>query len=382
MIEKYQRYPAATLFGLVFHAHSNPVGFSLSLPSSRRLVSTLNRRRFTQLASLAGLAAATGCRRSLPSEVVWSLGWLPDVEYGNLWVALDQGYMRREGVRASYLPGGPNAPQPVIVVASQQSTLGDAEWLPFLDAVMQGNDFVVIAAQFPILPTGIITLPRRAMHKPSDLVGGRFLVQGPSERNELIATFKLNHLPMDYKLIPVGFSPEALLQGEGDAYFCYITNQPTMLENMGLKKGKDFFVTRIYDLGYKIPSSLLFVERSFLQAQRKQLVGFLKAMLRARAANMGDLNLAPRLAVEKYGADLGLDLQQQTTLNRLQVQLEVEPGTNIPFWFSQQSIANMYNIASVTGRANLPPPSHTIDLSLLEEAWRDLSSTTNPGATS
>jgi len=336
----------------------------------------LNRRRFTQLASFATLAAATGCRHAVPHEIVWSLGWLPDVEYGNLWIALDQGFTKQEGVRASYLPGGPNAPQPVVVVASEQSTFGDAEWLPFLDAVMQGNDFVVLAAQFPILPTGLITLPKRPMRKPADLVGGRFLVQGPSERNELIATFKINRLPMDYKLIPVGFSPEALLQGEGDAYFCYITNQPTMLENMGLKRDKDFFVTRIYDLGYKIPSSLLFVERSFLQRQRKQLVGFLKALLRARVANLANLNLAPRLAVEKYGADLGLELQQQTTLNRLQLQVEVEPGTNIPFWFSQQSIAKMYDIAAITGRTNLPPPSHTIDLSLLEEAWRELNPTT------
>jgi ABC-type nitrate/sulfonate/bicarbonate transport system substrate-binding protein len=325
-----------------------------------------------QLGALAGIAGATGCRRSRSNEVLWALGWLPDVEYGNYWIALDKGYMRQEGVRAGYLPGGPNAPQPVVVVAAQQGTLGDAEWLPFLDAVMQGNDFVVIAAQFPVLPTGLITLPKRPMFKPADLVGGRFLVQGPSERNELDATFKINHLPMDYKLVPVGFSPEALLQGEGDAYFCYVTNQPTMLENMGLRKGKDFFVTRIYDLGYKIPSSLLFVERSFLNTQRPQLVGFLKALLRARVTNLADSSLAPKLAVEKYGGDLGLDLQQQTTLNRLQVALEVEPGTNIPFWFSKQSIAKMYDIAAVTGRTNLPPPEHTIDLSLLEEAWQDL----------
>lgn len=332
----------------------------------------MDRRRFVQLGAFAGIAATTGCRRSRSNEVVWALGWLPDVEYGNLWVALDKGYMRQEGVRASYLPGGPNAPQPVVVVASQQGTLGDAEWLPFLDAVMQGNDFVVIGAQFPVLPTGIITLPKRPMFKPADLVGGRFLVQGPSERNEVYATFKINHLPMDYKLVPVGFSPEALLQGEGDAYFCYVTNQPTMLENMGLRKGKDFFVTRIYDLGYKIPSALLFVERSFLNTQRPQLVGFLKALLRARATNLADNSLAPKLAVEKYGGDLGLDLQQQTTLNSLQGAQEIEPGTNIPFWFSKQSITKMYEIAAVTGRTNLPSPEHTIDLSLLEEAWRDL----------
>ena len=335
----------------------------------------MNRRGFLQLSALTAIASAAGCRRSQRDEVVWALGWLPDVEYGNLWIALDQNYVRQEGVRASYLPGGPNAPQPVVVVAAQQATFGDAEWLPFLDAVLQDNDFVVLAAQFPILPTGIITLPRRPMFKPTDLVGGRFLVQGPSERNELDATFRINHLPHDYTMIPAGFSPDALINGQGDAYFCYVTNQPTMLEKMGLRRNHDFFVTRIYDLGYHVPSSLLFVERRFLDRNRPQLVGFFKALLRARSANARNPNLAPSLAVDKYGGDLGLDLEQQTTLNRLQVPLELEDGAAIPFWFSSQSAASMYQIAAVTGRKNLPPLNRLIDLSLLEEAWHSLTPT-------
>jgi ABC-type nitrate/sulfonate/bicarbonate transport system substrate-binding protein len=318
------------------------------------------------------VAAAAGCKRFEGNEVVWALGWLPDVEYGNLWVALDKGYTLQEGVRASYLPGGPNAPQPVVVIAAEQATFGDAEWLPFLDAVQQGNDFVILAAQFPILPTGIITLPRRPMLKPADLVGGRFLLQGPSERNELDATFRINHLPMDFSMIPAGYSPDALINGQGDAYFCFITNQPTMLEDMGLRKGKDFFVTRIYDLGYRVPSSLLFVERRFLKRNRAQLVGFFRALLRARATNVEDPTYAARLAVEKYGGDLGLELQQQITLNRLQILLEVEPAASIPFWFSRKSAARMMEIAAVTGRKNLPAPERLIDLSLLEEAWQSL----------
>ena len=335
----------------------------------------MNRRGFLQLGGLAGaggLAGLSGCRRSRGDGLVWALGWLPDVEYGNLWVAMDKGYFRQEGVHVGYLPGGPNAPQPVIVVAAQQASLGDAEWLPFLDAVAQGNDFVIVGSQFPILPTGLISLPKRPMLKPADLVGGRFLVQGPSERNELDATFRINHLPMDYKLIPAGYSPEALLNGEGDAYFCYVTNQPTMLENMGLRQGKDFFVTKIYDLGYRVPSSLLFVDRVTLTTKRRQVVGFLRGLLRARADSVVDPTIAARLAVEKYGGDLGLDLKQQVTLNRLQMPLQIEAGATIPFWFQKQSIASMYAVAAVTGRKNLPSPERMVDLSLLEEAYRSI----------
>jgi len=176
-------------------------------------------------------------------------------------------------------------------------------------------------------------------------------------------------------MIPAGFSPDALINGQGDAYFCYVTNQPTMLEKMGLRRDHDFYVTRIYDLGYHVPSSLLFVERRFLDRNRPQLVGFFKALLRARVANTQNPNLAPSLAVDKYGGDLGLDLEQQTTLNRLQVPLEVEGGATIPFWFSPDSTTRMYEIAGVTGRKNIPPPGRLVDLSLLEEAWQSLTPT-------
>lgn len=332
----------------------------------------MHRRRFLALSSLAAASAISGCRHRLGSGVTWALGWIPDVEYGNLWVALDQHYFEASHTRVRYLPGGPNAPQPVVVVAAEQANLGDAEWLPFLDAIAQGNDFVILAAQFPILPTGIITLPSRPMRKPQDLVGGRFLVQGPSERNELDAIFRLNKLPNDYTTVPAGFSPEALLHGDGDAYFCYITNQPTMLENMGLRRDHDFFVTRIYDLGYKVPSSLLFVPRKTYEQHRPELVGFLRGLLEARERNLADPTLAPRLAVETYGGDLGLDLPQQTTLNRLQMELEVEPGAAIPFWFARTSVQHMYEAAVATGRTNLPSPDRLVDLTLLEEAWQSL----------
>jgi hypothetical protein len=95
--------------------------------------------------------------------------------------------------------------------------------------------------------------------------------------------------------------------------------------------------------------------------------------LRGHAANAADPEYGARLAVDRYGADLGLDLQQQTTLNRLQIALENEPGSNIPFWFSEQALSGtMYAVARDSGRPPLPEPARLRDMSLLEEAHRSL----------
>ena len=139
---------------------------------------------------------------------------------------------------------------------------------------------------------------------------------------------------------------------------------------MGLHQGTDFLVTRLYDLGYRVCSSLLVIERKTLQKRRAEMVRFLRALLHGHAANAADPALGARLAVDRFGADLGLDLEQQTTLNQLQLPLANEPGANIPFWFSAATLAGpMYEVARLSGRQPLPPPAQLRDMSLLEEAY-------------
>jgi ABC-type nitrate/sulfonate/bicarbonate transport system substrate-binding protein len=261
----------------------------------------------------------------------------------------------------------------VLEVSAGEADFGDSDWLPFCDAIGQGNDFVILASLFPVGPVGLISLPAHPVRTPADLVGKRFLVQGPNERAMLQALFRINGLEENYTAVPVGFSAEPLLEGAGDAYFCFVTNQPQALARMGLKQDTDFYVTRLYDLGYRVSASLLTIERKTLHNRRSEMVRFLGALLRGHAANAADPAYGARLAVERYGADLGLNLEQQTTLNRLQIALETEPGAEIPFWFSEQAFAGtMYSVARVSGRPPLPPSAQLRDMSLLEEAYHSL----------
>jgi ABC-type nitrate/sulfonate/bicarbonate transport system substrate-binding protein len=334
-----------------------------------------SRRRF--LASGVAAAAAapwlSGCRSTDGRDLIVALGWVHNVEYADLFVAEARGYFAQEHCSVKVWPGGPNAPQPVIAVAARLAHMGDAEWLPLLDAVLRGNDFVIIGSIFPVHPGGLMSLAKRPVRTPADLPGTRFLVQGPSERTTIEATFKLNHLAADYQLIPVGYSPDALLNGAGDAYYCFITNQPIVFENLGLKRGTDFFVTRLDELGYKVPSTLLFVERQTLKHRRQELVGFLRARLRGKIDNEKDPAYAANLAVDRYGADLGLEFDHELRTNTLQLPLYQTPGSRGPYWISDESLRkNMYGAAIASGRINLPDPSRIMDMTLLEEVYASL----------
>ena len=319
----------------------------------------------SQLLSRAAFAATTNLRVQL--------GWIANVEYADLWIALDQGMMSKAGLNVEETPGGPNAPDPLQLVAAGSTDLGYTSWLPFLDAVKLGNDFVIIGAQFQQNPLGILSLAKKPILKPADLVGAKLLAQGSNEKTTIDATLALNKLPGNWTMVPTGFSPEPLLNGDGEGYTAFATNQVITLENMGLKQGKDFYFVSFDSLGFQSYADILFVSRKFLDANRPALVSYIAALIRAEAANEKDTSAAPKLVVDKYGADLGLDLKQQIRENQLQIPF-IRPGgdPNYPIYGLdlKHMSGPMYDAARATGRTGLPDVSKIADPSVAADAFK------------
>ena len=95
------------------------------------------------------------------------MSWIPNVEYGGVWLGLENGYFAEEKLNIKYFPGGPNAPKPLVTLAAGKIDIGYGGWLPFLDAVSRGNDFVLIAATFSVSPLGILSLGGNPIRKAS-----------------------------------------------------------------------------------------------------------------------------------------------------------------------------------------------------------------------
>lgn len=333
----------------------------------------MQRRHFLQ----ASIAAATA-GSSVPAEaqakpVRVALAWINNVEYAGLWVADDKGYFKEEGIEVKTLPGGPNAPPAQVAVAAGGADLGYATWLPYLDAIGRGNDFVLVAGTYPVFPLGIISLPGKPILKAADIVGKKILAQGPNERTVIDATLALNHLPKQWDFVPAGFSPEPLLAKAGDGYTAFGTNQAVTLElKMKMVRGKDFFFTSFDSMGYRAYASLIFTSRAYLQAERPTVVKFLRGMTRGWIANEKDPAVAAKLAVTKYGADLGLDLQQQTRQNELQQAMlrdPTKPGQKLLVLDRDAIAGPMYAAARASGRDKLPEVDKLCDFSVMQEVY-------------
>jgi ABC-type nitrate/sulfonate/bicarbonate transport system substrate-binding protein len=322
-------------------------------------------------ASLSLLGGPLAARAQALSPITVALSWVPNVEYAGLWIADDRGYFRQEGLEMKYLPGGPNAPLAPVSVAAGRAELGYATWLPFLDAVQKGNDFVAIGATFPITPVGILSLPKKPIRTAKDIVTSRLLCPGPNERAAIEATLKLNKLPVNYTPVPSGFSPEALLEHAGDGYVGYATNQVITFEKMGMVRDKDFFFTPLDSLGFKAAAALIFTQRKTLQEHRPRVVGFMRALIHGWKDDEHDTLAGARLAVEKYGRDLGLDLRQQTAQAIAQNKLLHDPAapTLPPMALNEKTVAGgMYATAAAAGRTNLPPVNRLFDFTVAREA--------------
>jgi ABC-type nitrate/sulfonate/bicarbonate transport system substrate-binding protein len=336
----------------------------------------MQRRHFLQgtAVAAAGLAAPAVHAQAKPVRV--ALGWINNVEYAGVWMGLENGYFKEEGLDVKTLPGGPNAPPPPVTVASGGAEIGYGNWLPYLDAVARGNDFVLLAGTFPVSPLGILSLPGKPILKAADIVGKKILAQGPNERTAIDATLALNNLPKQWEFVPAGFSPEPLLAKAGDGYTAFGTNQAVTLEvKMNMVRGKDFFFTSFDSMGYRYYTNLVFVQRAYLAANRPVVLGYLRGLTRGWIENAKDPAVAAKLCVTKYGADLGLDLKQQTRQNELQIAMLKNPDKpDLPLLtLDKDTLAGpMYAAARASGRDKLPEIDKLCDFSVMQEVHASL----------
>ena len=212
---------------------------------------------------------------------------------------------------------------------------------------------------------------RKPILESKDIVGAKILAEAPNDKTAIDATLALAGLPNDWTWVPTGFSPEPLLAGDGDAFTAFSTNQPITLEKMGLKPGDDFHFVFFDDLGFRTYGSIIVTTRSFLENNREAVVGYMRGLIDGWAMNKEDPTVAPRLVVEKYGADLGLDLDQQIRQNELQIPLTqyAEPD-KLPLSLDRELIeGRMYTAARATGRTNLPDLTKIADFDVVKEAY-------------
>ena len=121
-------------------------------------------RRTLLTSTAAGLLASQFMSRAAlaadAAKIRVQLGWINNVEYADVWLATENGLFAQAGVDPTVTPGGPNAPDPLRLLAAGSTDIAYTSIFPFIDAVKLGNDFVLVGAQFQSSPWESFHFPR------------------------------------------------------------------------------------------------------------------------------------------------------------------------------------------------------------------------------
>jgi len=305
------------------------------------------------------------------------LGFIANVQNADLFIAIDHGIFAENGMDVNLIAGGPGSPNALTELAARNVQIALGNWDAFTDAIVKGNDFVLIGTQFQSSPLGVLSLADDPILEVSDLQGATILAQGKGAESWVRAVLTGASLdPDSVEFQPTGFSPEPLLQGDGKGYTAFGTNQAVTLEIMGQERGKDFHFRSFDDLGASTIAGLFVVEREYLEANREMLVKFIASLVQAQRISEKDVTIGAALATDKFGIDYGLDLDQQVLQNTRQLEY-IRPGADMAFQLyslDEDKISGpMMKTLGWLGRTELPENilDH-VDTSIVTDAYEML----------
>ena len=164
-------------------------------------------------------------------RVTLQLKWLHQFQFAGYYAALEKGFYSEAGLDVQIREGGPNVDAIEDVVAGRADfgvgTSGA------LIARAQGKEVVVLAAVFQHSPA-ILLVPRRAAVSSIFALQDRPLMDTPGSE-DIAAMLKL--AGVDYTKMPRvkhNGDPLDLVSGKADAMVAYSTNEPFVLEQLGV----------------------------------------------------------------------------------------------------------------------------------------------------
>jgi ABC-type nitrate/sulfonate/bicarbonate transport system substrate-binding protein len=284
----------------------------------------LDRRRFlktTAVALAAGAVPGVLRRAVAATPFNFQAAWVNDAEFVGYFVAIDEGYYTKEGLDLVYLSGGPDViPESTLIAGKADLTLTTPE-TTIKAIVDQGAKFKIIGTQYQKNPIGIVSLAKKPILKPQDMVGKTIAVP-PVNIVSIEAVLKLNNIdPKSVNFVPYAYDPTPLIKGEIDGSSDFTTNVPYTIKLAG-EEAVSFL---IYDYGFTVYNDTVVVTEDTLKARRKDLVGFLRASRKGWTDNFADPAVWPPKFADSWYKGTGRTIDNEIYFNKAQKPLIEHP---------------------------------------------------------
>jgi ABC-type nitrate/sulfonate/bicarbonate transport system substrate-binding protein len=343
-----------------------------STPASTRTRTLLAGLGLTAALALTACAGTTttpaDAADSDLGDLTVQLSWILDHEWSGEFIADTEGYYTDAGLSTVTLVPGPSSGIPELLSGTADVSFTDS--LSVGAAIAnEGAPLKVLGATFQRNPFSIASLAGSAdIRTPEDMVGKRIGVQD-SNRVVFDALLAANDIDAaDIEIVPVQYDPAPLVNGEVDGLIVFVTSQSVTLET----EGYDITDLLFADNGLPFVGHVVAATDDTIASRREALKALLAAEIRGWTDAVADPAVGAELAVDEYGADLGLELETALASATAQSELLVvsdETAENGLFTISdtlqEQTVASLalagYDLAA----------DDLFDLSLLAEVYAE-----------
>ena len=218
--------------------------------------------------------------------------WKLKGEYAPLYVALEKGYYKAEGLDVALSEG--NGAQNVLKsLAAGNEKFGYGPAVAAAQAVSQGLPVKVVALYQTSAPMGVIAFPDTPLKAPKDIEGKRLAISVGETFGDMIRPFaRINNVDLDQvQLIQMDSSARTMqfLTRKIDVMSVYLSNELPQIEK---RAGVKFNVIKVTDFGLSVLGSSMYVSNEFAEKNPE----IVKKLLRATAKGYRDAMANPKEA--------------------------------------------------------------------------------------
>ncbi len=281
-------------------------------------------------------------------RVTLQLKWTHCFQFAGYYAAQEQGYYREAGLDVHFDEGRPGVDVVGRVLSGEaQFGVGTSS---LLLARAAGRPVVVLAVVFQHSPLVLIARDASGVQSVHDLVGQRVMIE--PEADEVLAYLRRERVPLErLERVPHSFGIQALIEGEVAAMTAYLTNEPELLERLGVPY-------RVYSprsAGIDFYGDNLFTSEQELRAHPKRVRAFLAASRRGWQYAMSHREEVIALIRSRYG---GTDSAEHYAFEAERIASLMHPEL---IEIGYMNPGRWQHIAEVYAEVGLLPPNLSLD---------------------